>query len=66
MSNHDLAAAFRRAADHLEKLHAPLSNDNVKFWLLAALNDLDRSAAYGNPGRGIDELLGKETVNERT
>ncbi len=60
MTNLELATLFRKAADHLAG--SPLRElpiDNVKLFLLSALNDLDRAADYGKPGAGIDELLGK-------
>ena len=61
MSNHDLAKKFREAADYLERRDRVLQVQDVKFFLLAMLNDIDRAQSYGNPGKGIDDLLGKET-----
>ncbi len=61
MTNLELAGLFRKAAVHLERLPLrELALDNVKFFLLAALNDVDRARDYGRPGAGIDELLGKK------
>ena len=60
MTNIELAGLFRKAAVHLERMTLEeLALDNVKFFLLAALNDLDRVRDYGKPGAGLDELLGK-------
>jgi hypothetical protein len=56
----DLARTFEEAAaslraDRLERF-ALL---DVKFFLLAALNDTDRALNFGRPGAGIDQLLGE-------
>ena len=58
MTNIELATLFRKAADHLDSLPLEqLALDNVKFYLLSALNDVDRTRDYGKPGAGLDELL---------
>ena len=54
-----LASTFRQAARHLEKA-TPLSLLDVKFYLLSALNDIDRALDYGKPGDGLNEMLGKD------
>jgi hypothetical protein len=55
----ELARKFRAAADALEKpgRNERFTQMDVKFFLLAALNDCDRALDYGNPGAGIDRLL---------
>ncbi len=63
MTNLELATLFRKAADHLAG--SPLRElpiDNVKLFLLSALNDLDRAADYGKPGLGLDDLLRKRDM----
>ncbi len=63
MTNIELATLFRKAADHLAG--SPLRElpiDNVKLFLLSALNDLDRAVDYGRPGLGLDDLLRKRDM----
>ncbi len=59
-------------AGKLDRAAAALRRDGLrsvrlldaKSVVLAALDDIDWEQHYGNPGRGIDELLGtKEMVN---
>lgn len=53
-------------ATNLERAAAELRKDGLRNMRLlsaravvfAALDDIDRARLYGNPGRGIDELLG--------
>lgn len=60
----DLIRKFRECADALERDRAEkFSLWDVKFFLLAALNDADRALDYGHPGRGIDDLLSNKPVN---
>ncbi len=59
-----IAANLRRAAAYLERdgVH-DLRIDEVKNVLIGALNDIDRARDYGNPGAGIDQMLGKEMAH---
>lgn len=55
----DLIRKFRECADALEKdRNERFAIMDVKFFLLAALNDVDMALEYGRPGKGIDDLLG--------
>jgi hypothetical protein len=54
----ELARKFREAATALEADRMErFSLLDVKFFLLAALNDTDRALDYGNPAAGLDRLL---------
>lgn len=63
MTSAELARQFRLAADSIERRNSASSVRDAKYWLLAALNDCDRTLDYGNPGAGIDKMLGKETAH---
>jgi hypothetical protein len=54
----ELARKFREAATALEAdRQERFALLDVKFFLLAALNDADRALDYGKPGAGLDYLL---------
>jgi hypothetical protein len=56
----DLALKFEQAAKSLRAdRQERFGLLDVKFFLLAALNDVDRSLDYGRPGLGLDQLLGE-------
>jgi hypothetical protein len=58
----DLALKFEQAAKSLRAdRQERFGLLDVKFFLLAALNDTDRALDYGHPGAGIDQLLGERT-----
>jgi hypothetical protein len=59
-SREDLALKFEQAAKSLRAdRQERFGLLDVKFFLLAALNDTDRALDYGHPGAGIDQLLGE-------
>lgn len=54
----EIVRKFRECADALEKDRIErFALADVKFFLLAALNDVDRALDYGRTGKGIDDLL---------
>lgn len=60
----DLIDKFREVANALaQDRDERFALLDVKFFLLAALNDVDRALAYGNPGAGIDDLLSTDGRN---
>jgi hypothetical protein len=62
MTKRELAKQFRLAADSIERRNSEIAVQDAKDWLLAALNDCDRTLDYGRPGAGLDRLLGKEAA----